>query len=101
MSTTDLWAHMVCLSHHPPLHDNGAIRLHANPTTGELWCYCQACGALGAVKADGRIYGKSTKAKCDGAPKTSKWLYPSSTSHRTDQVSGDMPEGEHDAIVCR
>jgi uncharacterized protein (DUF169 family) len=48
--------------------DQTGSKFNWNRSTGELWCYCETCQALGAVRASGELYGKATKEQCAGNP---------------------------------
>ena len=66
MSRDILKRAMIENLHRVPYVDNGGtIKLHSN-TAGNRWCYCESCHALGALDANGRMYGKATTTQCTG-----------------------------------
>ena len=64
-SSRDLKRAMTENGHKVPDGDHGdGLKLQENKSTGESWCYCTKCNALGALKLDGRMYGLATTRGC-------------------------------------
>jgi hypothetical protein len=68
----DLKRQMILLCHKVPFLDGGStIKLHDNGS-GRQWCYCETCQDLGALDAEGNMYGGATRESCRGSITTGK-----------------------------
>jgi hypothetical protein len=68
---------MILLCHKVPFLDGGStIKLHDNGS-GRQWCYCETCQDLGALDAEGNMYGGATRESCRGSSQQESETQPS------------------------